>query len=401
MVSKEYSEKLKAESAIKSDASVGITFSYTDLEPQDDGTSTEVTNEYILIKEGTVIGRTYTDMELLEERDGEYGTYDEYVEAQKAAISDDVEIDTDQPAQLDGEEAEDSDEFKINPVPLVGNYLRIIMQETNGDIVEDVEDYMKIDELGTASQTDNFSIIGTVLSRDEWVEAAYAYTSNGHAGDGTFNNKDNLGEFYDICVEKGVNPEVAFVRAIQESSLSASNGNYWGLGTPNGATETATYGDWQTTLKAYCDTLIGYQDPANGMYKKIMQRYEERKNCTENGGIDPNGFGEPSTLSGIQSIYSWLGDDHSADSSGAGGMYYLHPWHHGLTEYEGENKIIFESQAEFEQLCGSKHGTTGGTTSSTPTTVWEQGMYTAWQTKKVINVAKDIFGERAGTYAAR
>ena len=82
-------------------------------------------------------------------------------------------------------------------------------------------------------------------------------------------------------------------------------------------------------------------------------------------------------------------------------MYYLYPWGWGGNQYEGENKIIFESKSEFESLCGSKHGTSGGRTSSAKTTVWEQGMYTAYQSRFIVKLAKDIFGERAGTYAAK
>lgn len=201
LVSKEYSEKLKAESAIKSDASVGITFSYEDLEPQEDGTSTTVTNEYILIKEGTVIGRTYTDKELLEEREGNYGTYEEYVEAQEAAISIDDET-IEQPVQLDGEQAEDPDKFKINAVPLAGNYLRIIMQETNGDIVENVEDYMKIDEMGQA-ELDNDILIRFIDSHEGGALYDYLYADGSYTG--SVPQLVTEDKQYFICYKDGVN----------------------------------------------------------------------------------------------------------------------------------------------------------------------------------------------------
>lgn len=148
----------------------------------------------------------------------------------------------------------------------------------------------------------------------------------------------------------------------------------------------------------YCDSILEYQDPSSDHYEVIMERYEQRKSWTENGGIDPLGYGLPTSVSGLQSRYSWIGDDHSADSPGGGGMYYLYPWKRFPNQYTGENKIIFEDQAEFEQLCGSKHGTSGGQTSRTPTTIWEQGMYTAYQSKKIISLAKEIFGELAGTH---
>lgn len=82
-----------------------------------------------------------------------------------------------------------------------------------------------------------------------------------------------------------------------------------------------------------------------------------------------------------------------------GGMYYLYPWK-WVDDYD-QKKIIFETQAEFEQKCGSLHSTSGGNPSSTPTTVWEQAAYTAWQVRKTIAYATDIYGEKAGTFKGK
>lgn len=147
LVSKEYYNKLKAESTIKADASIGITFNYEDIEVDEDGNTSKVENEYILIKQGTVLGRTLIDQELLEGadyRDSKYGTYQEYIDAQNEAISESTSNTTTSTSS-------DPDQT-LNKVPLIGNYLRIIMQDKDGSIVENVEDYMKIDDGGSSKQ---------------------------------------------------------------------------------------------------------------------------------------------------------------------------------------------------------------------------------------------------------
>ena len=197
-----------------------------------------------------------------------------------------------------------------------------------------------------------------------------------------------MGVFYDICVEKMVNPEYAFATAAGESGFYSNNGNFWGLGTPN-TSSLATYGTWAVTLEAYCDTIISYQDPATWQYQRITEIYNERVTCTDNGGIDPNGFGLPDTIQGIQSLYSNLGkhgDEYSGP--GMGGYYYMDPAIAGVTK-------IYATHEEFLNKCRNKGGEHA---SGTDVTIWENGQYTAWQVEKKINVAKEAFGELAGTH---
>ena len=105
-ISTEYENKLKAETRIKAKASRTMYLADDDI---------------IYIKEGTVLGRTMTDKELLESeefRNGETGTFAEnrkYTEGDNKA--------------------------KDN---IIGNYLRIIMRDLDGTPVENVEDYMKL-----------------------------------------------------------------------------------------------------------------------------------------------------------------------------------------------------------------------------------------------------------------
>lgn len=230
-----------------------------------------------------------------------------------------------------------------------------------------------------------FSVVGTKIKKDEWVSIVLADASS-RGADACFLDKAIMEKFYDTCTSKGVNPEYAYVTAVLEQNLHSSVNNYWGLATPNGA-GSAYFGDMLTTLSAYCDLIVSYQDPASGYYASIMAKYEERKAVTENGGANPDGYGTPDTIQGIQSIYSYLGQ-HVTGDSGTGGFYYMDPAVAGVTE-------VYATHEEFIEKCrngGPEHAY------GTETTPWEQAGYTAWQAKKKINTAKAIFGDIAGTY---
>ena len=103
-------------------------------------------------------------------------------------------------------------------------------------------------------------------------------------------------------------------------------------------------------------------------------RYNERRIVTENGGVPRFGYGMPDTVPGVMSVYSWLGDEHIEGSAGKGGRYYLNPAS-GSEIYTEDN---------YESLCVGPHG-------SGPTTVWEQGSYTAHQVRGMLNLAHDVW----------
>ena len=101
--SKKATEKLNAEREVKDVASSSI---YDEK------------HKLVFIKEGTVLGRTLTDKELLEDskyRNKKFGTYKEIREDPDSEVS------------------------------VIGNYLRVIMRDLDGTVVENVEDYMKLD----------------------------------------------------------------------------------------------------------------------------------------------------------------------------------------------------------------------------------------------------------------
>ena len=109
--------KSKAENEVRDTASTTMFTKYED-------------EELIFIKEGTIIGRTMTDKELLEAdylRNNSMGSYEDIRESE--------------------------DENKV-----IGNYLRIIMRDLDTTPVEDVEDYMKIKNLGKRTYADKIEV---------------------------------------------------------------------------------------------------------------------------------------------------------------------------------------------------------------------------------------------------
>ena len=83
-----------------------------------------VINDKLFIKEGTVIGRTRTDKETVEAR-GETFT----------------------PPPSDEELAKMKEEGKTYQRTVVGNYIRIVMRDRDDTVVENVEGYLKLDEM--------------------------------------------------------------------------------------------------------------------------------------------------------------------------------------------------------------------------------------------------------------
>lgn len=259
----------------------------------------------------------------------------------------------------------------------------IYLINRENSIVEDVESYIRLQGSRRGDGT-YFSLQHTLLSKDEFINAVISYAT-AHGADSVWKNRDALGQYYDLCMQYQINPEWTVATAVWESGLSSSNGNYWGYGTPNGAS-LGDFGGFIPTLEKMLKTLKEYQTEGTDYYNTIMQRYEERKECTDNGGIDPDGYGLPDSVQGVQSLYSNLGK-HETGSSGSGGYYYMDPDVAGVT-------MIYETHAEFLSLC--KNSGKAEHAYGTDVTIWENGQYTAYQVKQRIQTAKDIFGEEAG-----
>lgn len=270
----------------------------------------------------------------------------------------------------------------------------IILKAANKSVIENVEDYMpspeyEIEEV-ERGEGEGFSIIGTVFSESEWIAAVEAYCNR--IGGKTLDNynrffKPVISEYYNFCVSKGVNPELAFVTAICETGLSGGGvNNFYGTGTPNGS-DSPSRTSLMADTEIYCNAILEFQDPSSWKYQAIIDNYEARKACTDNGGVDPNGYGMPDTIQGMQSLYSDLGK-HVYGSDDEGGYYYMDPARANVTK-------IYSTHEEFVRKCESVGGVHAA---GTNVTVWENGQYTAWQVEKKIEIAKAIWGDRAGTY---
>ena len=293
-----------------------------------------------------------------------------------------------------------------------GSYeITITMQNVDKSVVDDLSDYfmqahntkyeeimkyqmensagvgIDIGSFGLGYSSGNYSgdfgtwymdLYKTSISREKWIELTCNYVLAHYPNAKyPFTSREGLRELYDIGAEEGLNPDFIVVRAIGESGLNdEGTGNFWGYKTPNGSS-LASVGDWSTTLRKFAESIKSYNDPSTWQYKEIMQRYNERKAVTENGGVPKEGYGTPDTVSGIMSLYSWIGDKHIYGSPGSGGRYYLDPSRAGVD--------IYKSQEEYERLCANVHP------DGSPTTVWEQGSYTAWQVRQMIKTARKIW----------
>lgn len=129
MASKKATDKLLATAEVKAQANSTI---YVNSGGED----------LIFIKEGTVIGRTITDRELITEIRGK--SEEEFKEARPSLFEEE---------SAEGAGAtEDEEELQDQ---IIGNYLRIIFTDTDKSVVENVETYMKIDDDAGRASSDN------------------------------------------------------------------------------------------------------------------------------------------------------------------------------------------------------------------------------------------------------
>lgn len=195
MASKRATEKLKATTKVKDEANSTICLD-VDGKP------------LIFIKEGTLIGRTITDYQLIEEYRGE--SYDQYRKSSETAE----------------EPAEDSEESDENEDAVIGNYLRILFMDKDGANVEDVENYMKIDEPGSGKK-----LAGDTIEEKVWLalldagfsEIAAAGVMGNIYGESGFDPaaiEGGSGEGHGLC-------QWSFGRKEQLFAFAASRGVDW------------------------------------------------------------------------------------------------------------------------------------------------------------------------------
>ena len=234
---------------------------------------------------------------------------------------------------------------------------------------------------GTPSSGGGLSLTTPNLSKDKFKEALDAYSKK-ISGDKKTNFDNNFlkyaGDIYDWSKKYGVNPELVIVTAETEQKFKAGGGsyNYWGIGVENGSSIGKSFSSLEDGIKGYAEVIKSYQ--TGWKATEIKKRAKER----EAAGCDPTGYGQPDTLSGMQSIYSSLGN-HVEGSSGTGGYYIMDPARAGITK-------IYKTHAEFLAKC--KNSGKAEHAYGTTATVWEQGQYTAWQVEQKLSVWKAIFG---------
>ena len=168
MASKKATDKLNAESSIKEQANSSIYSSSAAVTTED---NIDLTGIYI--KEGTVIGRTMTDKELIENVRKEKNRPYEYYRPDD-----------------EGGEGEDEEE---NHDKVMGNYIRVMMRDLEKTVVENIEDYMKLDDVGSTSVTadDVIKFMAGVLTAEcgptsEQGQAAAAWVIKNRLDSGRF-----------------------------------------------------------------------------------------------------------------------------------------------------------------------------------------------------------------------
>ena len=246
----------------------------------------------------------------------------------------------------------------------------------------DFSEYAKNDFVSVGSVGGSLSLTTSVLNREDFIAAMNAY-SNKISGTKKSNFDSNFlpyaGDIYDWSKEYGVNPELVVITAATEQSFASGGGsyNYWGISVINGSSSGSSFSSLKDGIKGYADVIKSFQTGSKA--ETIKARAIERQAA----GVDSTGYGSPDTLSGMQSIYSFLGN-HVEGSSGAGGYYYMDPARAGVTK-------IYKTHEEFLSLC--KNSGKSEHAEGTTTTVWEQGQYTAWQVEQKLDVWNYIFGD--------
>ena len=129
LASNKATEKLKAETQVKA---MAMSTMYIEAEGIDENNQS-IMEELCFIKEGTLLGRTMTDKELIEKRVQDYNE-----NGMKSSSIEPKSYEEVRGITLKKDE-------KFNQI--IGNYIRIIMRDLDGTPIENVEDYMKLDVL--------------------------------------------------------------------------------------------------------------------------------------------------------------------------------------------------------------------------------------------------------------
>lgn len=144
--------------------------------------------------------------------------------------------------------------------------------ELNGEVVDPLQ-YVSAEYPRGGSSINPFDIS---ISREEFFECIQKYSQDERY---QTNMVAYAEDFYEICTEKGVNPQLAFAHSCLETDYGKTfiaQNNYFGYAAynsnPNAATSYATPAD---SIEAYCDWVINNSTIESSVYQANVQRAEE------------------------------------------------------------------------------------------------------------------------------
>lgn len=284
MASKKATDKLNAELAVKSQAASSIFIPNVKIDDE--------TKDAIFIKEGTILGRTMTDRELITEirEQGE----DKLKEYRPSFFEEGA-------GGSGGTDSSEDDEGPQDKV--MGNYVRAIMKDLDGTPIENIEDYMKLDEL-KRSQECEFEQLAYFLGCLE--EGFYKSMDNGSSygvevlNDGAGNTtafgltkavadtvKDTYPDFATHLASGSVPKEEAqdvFILVLEAAKESIQNG----LNTPLEDDDPNLFAliDLNHASPAECSEVIKEYNAKNNKFssEELMTLYSEHWGSNENYG---------------------------------------------------------------------------------------------------------------------
>lgn len=259
-------------------------------------------------------------------------------------------------------------------------YLMYMATNENFGVKEyDFSEYKNVLFNSTGASGGSLSLTTPTLDKEDFVKALKEYANSSANSSFKTNFLPYAGDIYDWSVAAGVNPELVITTAKSEGNFGQAGGsfNYWGIGVYNGSKTGNSYSSFKEGIEGYAQVIASYRTG----WKKSTIEDKARKRAAD--GVNPLGYGTPETLSGMQSLYSSLGQ-HVTGSSGKGGYYYMDPDVAGVT-------MIYSTHSEFLSKC--KDSGLAEHAYGTNVTEWEDGQYTAWQVEQKLKTWNKIFGK--------
>lgn len=231
--------------------------------------------------------------------------------------------------------------------------------ELNGEVVDPLQ-YVSSEHPRGGVGIDIFDIS---ISKEEFISCVSNYKKE----DINYQNYmvEYAEDFYDICTEYEINPQLAFAHSCLETGYGSSDkvrtkNNYFGMGAynenPDNASAYDTPGD---SIRAYCDWIIDNATLGTSAYQANVQRTEE---LYEYNNIL---IGTPDT--NLYVLYIRYAQ-----------LYQVH-----LEGKDGDP--YYWSEVMYGERCNHSEGS--------PTTFQEQADYAVYTTNQRLNIIENIFGK--------